>query len=188
MARDARVDCRVGANPLIWRQDSDLMESVAKECPAVTVVMSPAEDSPRGTEHYWTDAWGCRWHFPGKYLDGVVEGHPLADWEALASWRAPDGEARAQEILAACTGDGGSYGVEHGFLFLRLTYLRGFTEAMIDIAAKDPQLYKLRDVVTDYWLKVVSAYCECGAERVTFGDDLGLQDRLPISPDQWRRS
>jgi uroporphyrinogen-III decarboxylase len=35
-------------------------------------------------------------------------------------------------------------------------------------------------------MKVVTAYVECGAERVTFGDDLGLQDRLPVSPDHWR--
>lgn len=195
MGTDGRVDCRVGVNPLIWQEDSELMESVTRECNAVTVVMSPPEDSPRGRAHHWTDAWGCTWHFPGKYLDGVVEGHPLSDWGGLSSWSPPDGDARAAEILAACSGEGGSvrparggsYGVEHGFLFLRLTYLRGFTEAMIDIAMEDPRLFELRDVVADYWLKVVSAYCECGAGRVTFGDDLGLQDRLPMSPDQWRK-
>ena len=72
--------------------------------------------------------------------------------------------------------------LQHGFLFLRLTYLRGFENAMVDIAEEDHRLYELRDLVSEYWFNIAEAMLDKGATHLSAGDDLGLQDRLPISP------
>ena len=120
---------------------------------------------PAGREHKIRDKWGCLWHFPGQYLDGQVIEHPLKDWEAFGEWKPPAPEGERAD----------SYGVEHGFLFLRLTYLRGFENFMIDVAERNPRLSGLCSVVTDYWYHVVESFIRQGATRITFGDDLGFQ-------------
>jgi len=55
------------------------------------------------------------------------------------------------------------------------------------VAENHPRLYELCDIVTDYWYQITKAHLDCGATHVSGGDDLGLQDRLPIAPDSWRK-
>ncbi len=58
---------------------------------------------------------------------------------------------------------------------------------MVDVAAEDPKLYELRDIVADYWYRITEARLDSGAVHVGAGDDLGMQDRLAISPASWRK-
>ncbi|HIE44333.1 MAG TPA: hypothetical protein EYP78_06025, partial [Candidatus Omnitrophica bacterium] len=44
----------------------------------------------------------------------------------------------------------------------------------------------LIEMVLDYNLKLIERWIEIGAEMMNFGDDLGLQRSLPISPADWR--
>jgi len=77
--------------------------------------------------------------------------------------------------------------VEHGFLYLRLQYLRGFENLMLDIAELRPELLELIDTVTDYWSEVVHRWLDIGVDVVQLADDLGHQTSLPMRPDTWRR-
>ncbi len=70
---------------------------------------------------------------------------------------------------------------------MRLTYLRGFDNFMLDVGEENPKLYELRDVVANYWYEITKVHLDYGAKHVGAGDDLGMQDRLPISPDSWRK-
>jgi len=186
------VPAGVGINYTIWEQYGERLERLQQECPHVPLRGKEGKDSPRAVEHKALDAWGCLWHFPGMGLDGVVIEHPLDDWDKLETWEPPSPEDKISAIRrqAAESADGKGprhVGFEHGFLFLRLTYLRGFENFMIDVAEENPKLYKLRDLVTDYWYRIAEAALDCGALQVGAGDDLGLQDRLPISPGAWRK-
>ena len=186
------VPCSVGINYTIWERYDERLERLQEECPHVRMSGKKGKDSPRAVEHKNRDAWGCLWHYHGMGLDGQVIEHPLDRWEKLDTWKAPSTAERAEAIRR----DAGqrpdhepprSAGLEHGFLFLRLTYLRGFENFMIDVAEENPRLYELRDIVADYWYQTAKAHFDCGAIHLAGGDDLGLQDRLPISPDSWRR-
>jgi uroporphyrinogen-III decarboxylase len=187
------VPCRVGINYTIWEQYSERLEKLKAEAPHVHIGGWQGKDSPRAREYKWRDEWGCLWHFPGMGLDGQVIEHPLESWDALETWQPPSPEARIRAIREqaekrkAAEQPPPDGGLEHGFLFLRLTYLRGFENFMLDVGDDDPRIYELRDVVTDYWYKVAEAALDAGARRIVGGDDLGLQDRLPLSPDAWRR-
>ena len=186
------VSATVGINHTIWDQYGDRLDRLQQECPHVPLGGKDGGSSPRAVEHRSRDAWGCLWHYPGMGLDGQVVDHPLADWDSLATWELPSPEDRIREIRrqAAESPEGRgprSVGLEHGFLFLRLTYLRGFQNFMLDVAEEDRRLYELRDRVTDYWYRIAEAALDCGAVSVGGGDDLGLQDRLPISPAAWRK-
>ncbi|MBC7287964.1 MAG: hypothetical protein H5T86_07950, partial [Armatimonadetes bacterium] len=78
-------------------------------------------------------------------------------------------------------------GLDHGFMYMRLFYLRGFTNLMMDIATRDPRLEQLIQIVAERNRRLVERYVECGAELISAGDDLGMQTALPMSPDDWRR-
>lgn len=146
-----------------------------------------------------TDAWGCRWEFPIEGLEGIVTGHPLADWDAFDTWQPPDplvtgdrgpvdwNQIRANVAAAKARGELTSGGMAHGFLLLRLTYLRGFENLMLDMATEDPRLQRLVDVVVDHSMKIVQQYVEMGVDVMELAEDLGTQTSSLISPAMFRR-
>ena len=75
----------------------------------------------------------------------------------------------------------------HGFLYLTLTYLRGFENSMLDIALEEPRLIELISIIDTYNNAVVDQYLELGMEYPMFGEDLGMQSALLISPKSWRK-
>ena len=149
----------------------------------------------------WVDVWGITWDNIEEGLDSapVEELAPLRNWDKIEEYKVPDplkydwyGEeidweerrkalerAKAQGYLAR-----GS--LVHGAMYMQLYYLRGFTNFMMDIATKDPRLDVLIGMVLDYNLKLIEKWIEVGVEIMYFGDDLGLQKSLPISPTDWR--
>jgi len=186
------VPCSVGINYTIWETYEEQLERLQQECPHVPIGGKAGKDSPRAVECKERDAWGCLWHYPGMGLDGQVIEHPLDTWEKFEAWQPPSAAERVAAIKkeAEKTPEekrSRHVGLEHGFLFLRLTYLRGFDNFMIDVGEENPKLYELRDVVADYWYDISKARFDCGAKHLGGGDDLGMQDRLPISPKSWRK-
>jgi len=184
----AIVPCHVGINYTIWERYEDRLNALQQECPHVTMRGQAGKNSPRAVEHKQRDDWGCLWHFPGMGLDGQVIEHPLDTWEKFDTWSPPSPAERIKALENTPEDKRpNTVGLEHGFLFLRLTYLRGFDNFMLDVAEDNPKLYELRDVVVDYWRQIAEAHFERGAKRMNGGDDLGMQDRLPIHPAAWRR-
>jgi hypothetical protein len=73
-------------------------------------------------------------------------------------------------------------------MYLRLQDLRGFEELMLDFAEEPPELRRLIDVVLAHNLANLELLLE-GREPpglLHFGDDLGMQTSLPMSPAKWR--
>ena len=141
-----------------------------------------------------TDRWGCHWLYPLESLDGICTCHPVAAWADLPAYVPPDPEEftdwNVERDRIATTHERGQVaggGTDHGFIFLRLTYLRGFDRALMDMAEQRPELEELIAVVEGYWLEVARRWVEAGADFIGFGDDLGLQHALPIRPETWRR-
>lgn len=185
------IPSRVSINGTIWDSDPEFFENLKKECPDVSIGVS--KDLEREKENFKRDRWGCLWHFPGNYLDGQVVEHPLKSWEAFESFILPspleykDWEKEKERIeKEKKEGKVASIGVEHGFFYLRLTYLRGFTNFMIDVGVKEKRLEKLIYILTEYWKQVVKKMVELNPDIIYFGDDLGHQNSLPISPEKWR--
>jgi len=120
------------------------------------------------------DPWGCVWSNLRSGMDSIVTGHPLPTRESIRTLKAPEEDM----------------GFVHGFMFLRLTDLRGFNEMMVDFAEEPPELQMLLDVVRDYNLRqgrILLESLDGEGQIVYFGDDLGMQDSLPMSPETWRK-
>ncbi len=185
------VPCRVSINGFIWDQNQEYFENLRKECPDVYIGVS--KDPEREKENFKKDEWGCLWHYPGKYLDGQVIEHPLSDWSLFDSYKVPEPlkyknwqDIKDNVEKAKKEGKIVGLGVEHGFFYLRLTYLRGFENFMIDVATEEPKLKKLIEVLTEYWKIIIKKYVEFELDIIYFGDDLGHQNSLPINPIKWR--
>ena len=189
---DGIVRAGVGIGYPVWKDIGDRvdwMESFSDHV-RVGIGRSPGEEPG----HEWSDIWGCRWRYPISALDGIVIEHPLEDWSALESYVPPDPDAftdwdKAAEDIQRAHDEGRSYtgGTDHGGIFLRLTYLRSYREFMMDVVEDPPELAQLVKIVEDFWMEIARRWVDLGADQISFGDDLGLQDRLPMSPVAWRR-
>lgn len=128
-------------------------------------------DTYREGDH--TDAWGCVWSNVCEGMEALVTGHPVQTREQICELELPK-----EDI-----------GFPHGFMFLRLTDLRGFENAMMDFAEEPPELQILIDKVLQYNLRQLDIRLKNvnPGDMVYFGDDNGIQSSLPISPNAWRK-
>jgi uroporphyrinogen decarboxylase len=196
------MPCNIGISGASWDQWRDEMEEVVVRHPTLFPGFEKGkrnfDEMDFGPAHRrgepFTDAWGCVWRSAVNGLEGQVEVHPLADWSALDSYRAPDPmtqadrgpvdweKARQNVEEARRNGRLTSGGVAHGFLFMRLWYLRGFENLMMDVATDDPRLPRLIDIIAEHERWIVNQWLDIGVDLMGFGEDLGTQVASIISP------
>ncbi|MCA9743540.1 MAG: hypothetical protein H6695_03670 [Deferribacteres bacterium] len=170
------IPIRVSLMPATWAKYREALEEIVMEFPFIFGEHLPGSigfDAFDGTynEGEFTDAWGCVWKNVAPGLDGMVVGHPLPNRRDVRNFEPPTGIV----------------GLPHGFMFMRLYYLRGFEQLMIDFAEEPPELQMLIDKVLEHNLMEVDALVKAKPDMAVFGDDLGNQDFLPIHPQKWRK-
>jgi len=168
----------VGLLPAAWMKYRGSLDELVRRHPIVFGEQTGERDydaMAKGTyvsgEH--VDDWGCVWSNIRDGMEAMVTGHPVSTRADVRRLR-PPAEIRD--------------GFEHGFMYLRLADLRGFEELMIDFAEEPPELRMLIDIVLEHNMRKLEKLL---ANReppgiVHFGDDLGMQNSLPMSPDKWR--
>lgn len=172
----AWIPVRVSLMPATWRKYREALEEIVIRHPRIFGEYQRGSrnfDEFQGTYREGThiDEWGCVWKNVQAGLNGIVIRHPLEKWDAFENYNPPEpGES-----------------LKHGFMFQRLYYLRGFENLMLDFIEEPPQLHKLIDMVLSYNLAVTRRIVSRKPRLVHFGDDLGMQDRLPISPQHFRK-
>ncbi|MBS3761992.1 MAG: hypothetical protein KGZ25_01690 [Planctomycetes bacterium] len=197
------IPCRPVLSGATWNQHKEELQKVVDKYPDVFGGSSPRGKwenfDDRHSIETTIDSWGCRWDNAQAGIVGQVTEHPLEDWDDFNGFEPPDPEyktdfgdkdwdsERKKIKEAKEQGQITAGGVSHGFLFQRLYYLRGFENLMMDIATGDPRLLKLIDMVVEFNMKIVKRYLSLGVDLMQFGDDLGMQERLTVSPEQWRR-
>lgn len=144
------------------------------------------------------DNWGCKWLVAREGYEGQVVEHPLASWDAFPAYsfpdpmrftergkRAPWRLERAASWLARKAGILFNGSGER--LFDRLYFLRGFDNLMVDIARGEPRLAGLITRFVDHELALVRKWLAVGVDMMSFHTDIGMQDRLMISPRAFRK-
>ncbi|HIE28058.1 TPA: hypothetical protein EYP66_12300 [Candidatus Poribacteria bacterium] len=189
---DGHVRSNISITYPVWKEYGEKLNWLEGFSPHVSVGISRSPNRKAYSEE--TDRWGCHWIYPLEALDGQCIGHPVASWSDLAKYQPPDPDnftdwEQAKENVKKTRSRGGVAhgGTDHGFIYLRLTYLRGFNNFMLDVAEGRPELDELTGIVENYWFEVVKRWVDIGVDVIGFGDDLGLQNSLPISPNSWRR-
>jgi len=171
------IPVSVSLLPATWARYREALEELVARHPVVF------GDWQRGSRDYdlvqgtyvageHVDIWGCVWKNIRHGMEAMVVGHPVPSREAVHRLHPPDG------LLGR---------LPHGFMYLRLADLRGFDQLMLDFAEEPPELQMLIDVVLDHNLHELEAILSVAqGEMLYFGDDLGMQTSLPISPAKWR--
>jgi len=199
--------CRVGLMPATWMKYREDLEELVLAHPRVFPGYEKGSrdfdrlDNPLYRPGWHVDCWGTVWENVEPGLDSMAVGYPLEDWSAFDEYVPPDplkddlfGSRPDWDQVARSLertrrrGDlavGG--GLPHGFMYMRLFYLRGFENLMLDMAGEDERLWRLIEMVEGYNAAVIEKYLALGAEYMAFGDDLGLQRSLPVSPATWRK-
>lgn len=202
-----RMPVFLGISNGSWDQWRDEMEEVAARHPRI---WPGFEKGRRDWDHFdfgpahtagqpYKDAWGCVWETSTNGIEGVVTKPPLESWDNWETWQAPDAlvqadrgpadwERKREETEAAKRrGDLACGGLPHGFLFMRLTYLRGFDNMMIDMATEHPMLWKLIDVLYEHNRVIAQQYLDMDVDVFEVGEDLGTQTASIISPAMFRK-
>jgi uroporphyrinogen decarboxylase len=162
--------------PVTWMKHREALDEIVARHP---ILFGPQGETARDYDAVGgtyiagnhVDAWGCVWSNIQHGAESIVTGHAIPRREDILTFRPPAPGA----------------GTPHGFMWLRLGDLRGFEELMVDFAEEAPELQVLIDMVRDYNVGEVKRMIAQEPEIVGFGDDLGTQHALPISPTQWRK-
>lgn len=166
-----RIPIDVGLLPATWNKYGEQLEELCARHPDIFHGRKRGQSPASYHTGKFTDAWGCVWENINEGYESIVTGHPLKSREDIRTLKAPE-----EDI-----------GLPHGFMFLRLTDLRGFEEAMIDFAEEPEELQMLIDIVRDYNIRQTKIAVKNAGEIVVFGDDNGMQHSLPIRPSLWRK-
>jgi len=142
----------------------------------------------------YTDEWGCPRTVAEPGVAGEVKEPPLADWAALDHLRPPDEileDADFSGVNASCAATdkfvkaGTSYGTTVR-PFERMQFLRGTENLLMDLAWSVREVYRLRDLVHEFFLRELELWAKTDVDCIPFMDDWGAQDRPLISPQMWR--
>ena len=152
-----------------------------------SVGMSPSPDA-RSSEG--PDEWGAVWHNIGVSKLGEVRDFPLKTWGDLDRIAIPDirDPARWRGLDGARERAGDRFLVGGGLsIYERVHFVRGLENTWADIHESPDDLGRFIDILVDMNLYAIEQYASAGVDGYMFCDDWGLQERLMISPDSWRK-
>jgi len=166
--------------PATWMKHREKLEPIVARYP-IAFADSQLKDGKRDydavgesyTMGQHVDAWGCVWENLRTGMDSMVKHHPVPTREGVHPLKVPPA----------------ADGFPHGFMYLKLSDIRGFEEIMVDFAEEPPELQMLIDKVLLHNMQTLERVLakKKPPELIWFGDDLGMQTSLPISPAKWRK-
>jgi uroporphyrinogen decarboxylase len=65
--------------------------------------------------------------------------------------------------------------------------LRGMDNFLVDLVSNDELVEYLLDRITEMKEFKVEMFAKAGCDQIMFSEDLGMQDRMIMSPDTWRK-
>jgi hypothetical protein len=196
------IPCSIGFFPAVWDKYREKLAEITDRYPFLFGPhrnrkydnLIPLEHRPNT---HWQDRWGCEWYSSQGGYEGQVIGHPLADWKAFDSYRPPDPNKYTERGIRHWYSEkmGIKWAkrngvVSHGNaerLFDRLYALRGFDNLMADFARNEPNLPRLIQMLQDHEMKIINRFKPLKPDMIYFHTDIGTQDRLMISPRQFRK-
>jgi hypothetical protein len=149
----------------------------------------------------WVDIFGTTWENIERGLEANprLDNAPLRDWKDWDTYQIQDpltfdlfGEAidwdgrKAEVDAARARGELAAAALWHGAMYMRLYYVRGYENFMLDVATQEPCLNALVERILTTNIRLISKWIEIGVQYFEFADDLGIQKGLPISPAAWR--
>lgn len=146
----------------------------------------------------YTDEWGIGWRaaeYQTKFGKGVyteITGHPLADDAAIDSYQAPDPTRpelykEAERVIRQYKDEYWIVGVTVTTIWETAWALRGLEKMLMDLILNPELADRILDIPYTYHLTAAKKLVQMGVDMIWIGDDVGAQETMIISPDQWRQ-
>jgi len=143
----------------------------------------------------YTDMWGSTWKMLVAGITGEVVGPAIADISAAGDFRPPyarleqswiEGRQSVADAIRAHR-ENGKF-VIGGTVepFQRMQWVRGSENLYCDLGLREPGVFQLCGVLTDYYLRYLDYWLDMDIDAVSFTEDWGTQISLLISPALWR--
>ncbi len=138
----------------------------------------------------YTDAWGSVWHVGEPGVVGEVKEPAIADWSDLDPFQPPWQVIRQRDLSYVnrmC--DSSSQFMLSDVTarpFERLQFLRGSETLYMDLGYGPSELLKLLEMVHEFYLEDIRAWCQSNVDGIVFMDDWGSNQSLLINPKTWR--
>ena len=144
-----------------------------------------------GEFEYYSDIWGNDWYrLKSLSKGGEVHRPVLEQWSDLDRLELPDLDNPAHyegaRTLGAADTDQFRVGGMPGWPFAVCRYMRKMEIYFVDLLAERERIDVLHDRVTTLLEGVITRFGEAGLDGVFFCEDLGIQNRLLMSPTMWR--
>ena len=146
------------------------------------------------------DPWGCVWKTADDGIIGTVTKHPLESWDDFDNFKAPDpnksthwgpidwnrqAKDNGPAVAQKCIKNGE---IGHNHTWLKLVDIRGYENALFDMADDEPRLYKLLEMLENFNMGLIRNYIDInGAKWMGFAEDLGMQTGPMLSPQYFRK-
>jgi len=141
------------------------------------------------TGHY-TDDWGSVWYIGEPGIIGEVKEPVLANWSDLKTFKPPWDLVRKRDLsnVNQMCDESDQFMLSDVTArpFERLQFLRGTENLFIDIAYGTAEVRTLLEIVHDFYLEDIRAWCESYVDAIFFMDDWGTNNSLLINPKTWR--
>lgn len=143
-----------------------------------------------GKKGTYTDLWGCLWECGEDDVKGEVKSSLINDWSILDSFKPPFDVLRQADLSSVnsqCE-KSDKFMIHEWDIspFQRMQFLRGTENLFMDLAYGESEVYKLRDMVHEYYMKEVELWANTDVDGIHLEDDWGSQLSLLISPKMWR--
>jgi uroporphyrinogen decarboxylase len=139
---------------------------------------------------YHTDMWGNEWfRVKGLSQGGEIRKPALEDWSQLDDLVLPDlaNPKNFEKVRDIVRTETQKFRVGWlGWPFAICRYLRKMEVYFTDLVLERENIDRLHDRVTTLLEQVIAQYGEAGVDAVMYCEDLGVQDRLLMSPEMWR--
>ena len=138
----------------------------------------------------YTDEWGCEWSVAEIGVCGEVKKAPLEDWDAMEDFTPPWEileRADFSNVKARCKASDHFIRAGTGVRpFERMQFLRGTENLLMDLMVQPPELFALRDLLHEFFVRELELWASTDVDGIQFMDDWGAQGSLLIDPNLWR--
>ncbi|MGI5959890.1 MAG: uroporphyrinogen decarboxylase family protein [Massiliimalia sp.] len=140
------------------------------------------------TKAHTLDEWGCTWSRSEVSNMGLVNGHPLADWNCLSDYVFPDPDdpKLLEGMEQRFEGSEGKYIMTDIFalLFERMHHLHGFENTLADLYLEPERMEFLADKIVDFDVRLIENINRKFPGKIhgfSFTDDWGTERAAFIS-------
>jgi len=147
----------------------------------------------------YIDSWGVEWETLANGITGAAINHPLKNITDVCSFKAPAaaehdgwGPVNWEDITREAkalknNGKPVRLSLRHGFMFLTLTYIRGFENFIYDMFDDIPEVWELIEIVERFNADYLERCMGLSPDIMCFPEDLGAQSSAMISPDLFKK-